>query len=214
MEQGRSFRVQLSSLEERCHHKLSRSIPALLEKRQEVQYSMRGDGNRLNPVLQLNPYTLVNNDRCLLDICDMVLLDPVTCGYGVLIDPKAASEFFGTDQDAAAMEDCVLNLPTMAATRYYHEPVEGVTQEEFIDDCYTFAADAYLRALYLGNRLPKEELAACIQKLSYFTGIPESWFSANGLRITAQQFPKVYGETALGKVVGVEAALLLVLDLH
>ncbi|MEY8365584.1 hypothetical protein AALA22_08060 [Anaerovoracaceae bacterium 41-7] len=245
-----------------------------------------------NPIdpQQVAPYTLVNNDRCLLDICDMVLLDPVTCGYGVLIDPKAASEFFGTDQDAAAMalvieqwlikhhrmnapkylmgesygtqrasvlvnalmcgptfqnkactgiaingiilmgtilpadpslhalvegsmEDCVLNLPTMAATRYYHEPVEGVTQEEFIDDCYTFAADAYLRALYLGNRLPKEELAACIQKLSYFTGIPESWFSANGLRITAQQFPKIYGETALGKVVGVYDSRFT-MDLH
>lgn len=229
---------------------------------------------------QNGPYTLVNNDRCLLDTCDIVVMDPVTCGYGVLIDPAAAPEFFGVDQDAAAMalviekwltkykrmnspkyimgesygtqraavlanalmggptfpnrtctgiaidgiilmgtfliadssllpmaegsiENSVLNLPTLAATRYYHQPVEGISQEEFIEESYTFAADTYLRALYLGGRLPEAELDACIEKLSYFTGVPESWFCANGLRLTTQEYPKVYGETALGKVVGV-----------
>lgn len=54
-----------------------------------------------NPVdpQQNGPYTLVNNDRCLLDVCDIVVIDPVTCGYGVLIDQAAAAEFFGIDQD-------------------------------------------------------------------------------------------------------------------
>ena len=36
-------------------------------------------------------------------ISDIVVIDPVTCGYGVLIDQAAAAEFFGIDQDAAAM---------------------------------------------------------------------------------------------------------------
>ncbi|NCF00161.1 S10 family peptidase [Emergencia sp. 1XD21-10] len=229
---------------------------------------------------QNGPYTLVNNDRCLLDVCDIVVMDPVTCGYGVLIDPSAAPEFFGIDQDAAAMalvierwlirynrmnapkyimgesygtlrasvlvnalmggptfpnrtctgiavdgiilmgtvltadsslnpmaegsmENSVLNLPTLAATRYYHQPVSGITLEAFIEESYTFAADTYLRALYLGNRLPEAEMTACIEKLSYFTGVPKSWFIANGIRLTASEFPKIYGETALGKVVGV-----------
>ncbi len=235
-----------------------------------------------NPVdpQQNGPYTLVNNDRCLLDVCDIVVIDPVTCGYGVLIDQAAAPKFFGIDQDAAAMalvierwltkhhrmnapkylmgesygtlrasvlanalmggptfpnrtctsiaidgiilmgtvltvdsslnpmaegsiENSVLNLPTLAATRYYHEPVDGISQEDFIEEAYRFASDTYLRALYLGNRLPKEEQEACIEKLSYFTGVPKSWFSASGIRLTTQEFPKVYGETALGRVVGV-----------
>lgn len=228
---------------------------------------------------QNGPYTLVNNDRCLLDICDIVVLDPVTCGYGVLIDQSAAPEFFGVDQDAAAMalvierwlvkygrmnsakyligesygtlrasvlanalmggptftnractgisidgiflmgtvltsdsslnpmaegsmESSVLNLPTLAATRYYHQPAEGISREAFIEEAYNFAADTYLRALYMGNRLPEGERMACIEKLSYFTGVPESWFAANGLRLTASEFPRVYGETVLGKVVG------------
>lgn len=235
-----------------------------------------------NPIdpQQNAPYELANNDKCLLDVCDIVVMDPVTCGYGVLIDPAATPEFFGVDQDAAAMElvieqwlikygrmtspkylmaesygtqraavlanalmggptftnktckgialdgiilmgtiliadsslmplfegsmeHSVLNLPTLAATRYYHQPVEGISQEEFIEESYTFAADTYLRALYLGNRLPEAERKACIEKLSYFTGVPESWFRANGLRLTTQEYPKVYGETALGKVVGI-----------
>lgn len=234
-----------------------------------------------NPIdpRQNAPYELANNDRCLLDVCDIVVMDPVSCGFGVLIDPAAAPEFFGVDQDAAAMElvieqwlikygrmtspkyimgesygtqraavlanalmggptftnrtckgialdgiilmgtilisdpslmpmfegsmeHSVLNLPTLAATRYYHQPVEGISQEDFIEASYTFAADTYLRALYLGNRLLKAELDACIEKLTCFTGVPENWFRANGLRLTTQEYPKVYGETALGKVVG------------
>lgn len=225
------------------------------------------------------PYELVNNDECLLDLCDIVLIDPVECGYGVLLDPAAAPEFFGGDQDAASIalvieqwlirndrmnapkyimgesygtvracllanalmggptfpgkrdvgiavsgmifmgtalavdgslhplmessiENCVLQLPTLAATRYYHDPVSGRTEAEFVEEAYQFAADTYLRALYLGNRLPEEEREAAVEKLAYFTGLDAAYFDVNGLRITTADYPKAYsGQT--GKFVGV-----------
>lgn len=234
-----------------------------------------------NPVepQQNPPYEIVNNEECLLDICDVVLIDPVECGYGVLLDSAAASEFFGNDQDAysvalviedwlnrngrmnspkyimgesygtmrgsilanalmggptfpgktdvgiavngmiflgtfliadstlspvaeSSIEDSVLHLPTLAATRYYHDPVAEVTAEEFIDEAYRFAADEYLRALYLGNRLTEAEKKEVIAKLVYFTGLSESYFLAKGIRITAGTYPKAYCDET-GKFVGV-----------
>jgi len=225
------------------------------------------------------PYELKNNDECLLDICDVVLIDPVECGYGILLDPAAGTEFFGCDQDAASLalviedwlirndrmnapkyimgesygtmracllanalmggptfpgkrdvgiavsgmifmgtilavdaslhpamdasiENCVLHLPTLAATRYYHEPVEGKTAEEFVEEAYRFTADTYLRAIYLGNRLPEREKAEVIAKLAYFTGLDKEYFQANGLKITTQAYPKAYSDKT-GKFVGI-----------
>lgn len=235
-----------------------------------------------NPVdpEQNGPYRLENNDRCLLDVCDIVLIDPVDCGFGQLLDPAAGGQFFGVDQDANSialviekwllrygrmnapkyimgesygtlrasllpnflmggptfpnmactsiaidgiilmgcaldvdvamnpnpmlqktMEPSVLHLPTIAAVRYYHQPEDGLSLSEFVENAQDFAADTYLRALYMGNRLAKEELADCISKLAYFTGMPENWFRTNGLRLTAAAFPKAYGEV-FGKIVG------------
>ncbi len=51
-----------------------------------------------------------------------MLLDPVSCGYGVLINQAMTSEFFGTDQDAAAMalviESWLIKYNKMNAPKY------------------------------------------------------------------------------------------------
>ena len=46
------------------------------------------------------PFSTEENPCCLLDICDLVLIDPVETGFGRLISPAAAEEFFGVEQDA------------------------------------------------------------------------------------------------------------------
>ncbi len=49
------------------------------------------------------PYEVIDNPDCLLDIADLVLIDPVGTGYGVLIDEEAGKEFLGIEQDAEAL---------------------------------------------------------------------------------------------------------------
>lgn len=48
------------------------------------------------------PFALEDNPYCLLPQCDIVLMDPVGCGYGRLLEPDASASFFGLEGDADA----------------------------------------------------------------------------------------------------------------
>ena len=43
----------------------------------------------------LPPYEVIDNPNCLIDIADIVLVDPVATGYGALLDDEKGKEFFG-----------------------------------------------------------------------------------------------------------------------
>ena len=45
---------------------------------------------------------VIDNPNCLIDIADIVLVDPVATGYGALLDDEKGKEFFGIEQDAEA----------------------------------------------------------------------------------------------------------------
>lgn len=49
------------------------------------------------------PYEVIDNPDCLLDIADLVLVDPVGTGYGMLLDEDAGKEFLGIEPDAEAL---------------------------------------------------------------------------------------------------------------
>ena len=51
----------------------------------------------------LPPYEVIDNPDCLLDIADIVLIDPVNTGYGILIDETKGDQFFGIEQDGEAI---------------------------------------------------------------------------------------------------------------
>ncbi len=51
----------------------------------------------------LGPYEVIDNPNCLLDIADLVLIDPVATGYGLLLDDDCADKFFGLEEDAEAL---------------------------------------------------------------------------------------------------------------
>lgn len=48
------------------------------------------------------PYALEDNPHCLLDICDLVLMDPPGAGFSAGPDAETAKEFFSVDGDAQA----------------------------------------------------------------------------------------------------------------
>lgn len=51
----------------------------------------------------LPPYEVIDNPDCLLDIADLVLVDPVATGYGALLDEERGKDFFGIEPDAEAL---------------------------------------------------------------------------------------------------------------
>jgi carboxypeptidase C (cathepsin A) len=55
----------------------------------------------------LPPYRVENNELCLIDVADLVFLDPVACGYGRLLDKDAGERFFGMEADADSFNDLI-----------------------------------------------------------------------------------------------------------
>jgi carboxypeptidase C (cathepsin A) len=49
------------------------------------------------------PYHLVENEETLLDLTDLVFIDPVTTGYSRAADPQNASKFHGVQEDIQAV---------------------------------------------------------------------------------------------------------------
>jgi carboxypeptidase C (cathepsin A) len=56
----------------------------------------------VNPEV-LPPYELEDNPHCLLDTCDLVMIDPVNTGYARLYQEGAQSQFYGVRQDAGVL---------------------------------------------------------------------------------------------------------------
>lgn len=51
----------------------------------------------------LPPYEVIDNPDCLLDVADLVMIDPVGTGYGVLLDEEHAKDFYGIEEDAESI---------------------------------------------------------------------------------------------------------------
>lgn len=49
------------------------------------------------------PYEVIDNPDCLLDTADVVLIDPVGTGFGLLLDENSKNLFYGIDEDAEAL---------------------------------------------------------------------------------------------------------------
>jgi carboxypeptidase C (cathepsin A) len=53
------------------------------------------------------PYHLVDNDESLLDVTDLVFIDPVTTGYSRAIPGKDAKKYYGLNEDADVVADFI-----------------------------------------------------------------------------------------------------------
>ena len=51
----------------------------------------------------LPPYETIDNPDCLLEVADLVVVDPGGCGYGGLLDSGKKEDFYGIEQDAEAL---------------------------------------------------------------------------------------------------------------
>ncbi len=59
--------------------------------------------DEVNRESSLPPYEVINNPDCLLDVADLVIVDPVGTGFGVLLDDEHSKDFFGIEEDGEAL---------------------------------------------------------------------------------------------------------------
>jgi carboxypeptidase C (cathepsin A) len=59
------------------------------------------------------PYTIETNTDSLIDISDLVFINPVGTGYSAAIAPKVNKDFWGTDQDAASLKQFIKRYLTV-----------------------------------------------------------------------------------------------------
>lgn len=58
------------------------------------------------------PYRYVNNEYSVLDVADLVMMDPVGTGYTKLLGETKGTEYWGVDQDAAAAAEFIARYVT------------------------------------------------------------------------------------------------------
>lgn len=209
---------------------------------------LEDDGSPVAP-----PYRLVDNAHSLLDVTDLVFIDPVSTGFSRARDPEKAKTFHSVEGDTRSVADFirlyatrnerwtspkfligesygttraadlaghlaqrhflnlnglmlvstvldfqtiaftpgndlpyVLFLPSYTATAWYHQKLPPELQElplpEVVARAEAFASDAYLRALFQGDRLSAEQHAAVRRKLARFTGLDEATLEQMNLR--------------------------------
>lgn len=83
-----------------------------------------------------------------------------------------------------------LELPTFAATAYYHHklPQQPSSLEPFLKEVEIFAMGDYARALGQGDQLPATDKQAIAEKLHNYTGLPVAYILKANLRVSGGDF--------------------------
>lgn len=88
----------------------------------------------------------------------------------------------------------ILSLPTYSVTAWYHQglsqEIESKNLETVFKEAKEFAYKNYAEALLAGDAIEKEERKKIVQRLSYFTGIPEKDIEKQNLRLDHKFFQK------------------------
>lgn len=84
----------------------------------------------------------------------------------------------------------IVNLPTYAATAWYHNKVanKGAGLEAFLNDVRAFAFGEYATALMKGDMLSDADKAKVLDKLNAITGISKDYWDKANLRVLQPQF--------------------------
>ncbi|HUK47808.1 MAG TPA: hypothetical protein VLW06_09455, partial [Terriglobales bacterium] len=85
-----------------------------------------------------------------------------------------------------------LNLPTYAATAWYHHklPENHPDLKALIAEVEHFAMTDYALALEAGSSLPADQRSAIVEKLHQYTGLPAAYIEKANLRINGGEFEK------------------------
>lgn len=117
--------------------------------------------DNINSLSSMPPYRVQNNPECLLDIADIVIVDPVATGFGLLLDESHSEDFFGIKEDAEAilnfMQLWLQRYERWSSPKYIIGESYGCTRAAMIaelasgpgtDRCYDIAFDGIM---FIGN---------------------------------------------------------------
>ena len=207
------------------------------------------------------PAPLTDNEYSILDLTDLVFIDPVTTGFSRALPENQVSDFIGYSNDIRSVSEFIrtyitrnkrwaspkylagesygtarsvgvadflssqygmdlngimlistaidystlrfvpgnempyiLFLPTYAADAWYHKKAAArylaMDLPAFMDEARAFAGGEYMRALFLGTRLPDDEKDRIAEKVSEFTGLSKEYVLNSNLRIVIHRFCK------------------------
>ncbi len=98
---------------------------------------------------------------------------------------SAANDFEILEQHPGSPVSYAVYLPTFAAAAWYHglldADLQGMKLEDFLRQVCDFAGDEYLRALFMGSGLPKEEREAVVSGLERYTSLPKDFWISHHL---------------------------------
>lgn len=100
---------------------------------------------------------------------------------------------FGLGSEAEGNEMVfVTNLPSMAATAWYHDkvPNKAANVSDFVEEARQWAIGPYLAALAKGQNLPAAERAQVRTQLARYTGLSEDYLEKADLRVVPGRFYK------------------------
>ncbi|MCL2549266.1 MAG: hypothetical protein FWE76_08890, partial [Symbiobacteriaceae bacterium] len=127
----------------------------------------------------LPPYRVENNEYCLLDVADLVFIDPVACGYGRLLDPDAGERFFGMDADATSFDNLIHSWlakhERWASPKYLLGESYGTSRAALIAESLSGGARLEYAPVYLnGLILLGNNIRTGIANISTNDGVEES----------------------------------------
>ncbi|MBR2825635.1 MAG: hypothetical protein IKE51_05170 [Solobacterium sp.] len=151
------------------------------------------------------PYEVINNPDCLIDVADLVLIDPVGTGYGVLLDEEEGKNFLGIEEDAEALlnfiEGWLRRYNRMLSPKYLVGESYGCTRSAIAagiaatggkERSYAVAFDGIVMigntvtvGKYFGENLPVESSV-----LGFPTYAAVNWFHNHPSKKTVEQFVK------------------------
>ncbi|MBL7848181.1 MAG: carboxypeptidase [Cyclobacteriaceae bacterium] len=84
----------------------------------------------------------------------------------------------------------VMNLPTYAATAWYHNkvPNKPASLEAFLNEARAFAKTEYTQALMEGDGLTGAAREKALDRLAYFTGLSKTYLDKANLRVVEPEF--------------------------
>lgn len=84
----------------------------------------------------------------------------------------------------------VMNLPTYAATAWYHNkvPNKPASLDSFLKDARAFAIGEYTTGLMDGDGLAGDAREKLLDRLSYFTGLSKEYLNKADLRVSEPEF--------------------------
>ncbi len=164
------------------------------------------------------PFRRVDNEYSILDMVDLVMVDPVGTGYSRAVGEAEGKDFWGVSYDLLTRYSIGLNgvvlvspymdvagggvgvailavgytmvLSTFAATAWFHAALAEKPEDfkAFLAEVDEFAIEEYLTVLVKGHRASSAERQGVAEQLAAYTGTTADYWLDANLRVPEWKF--------------------------